>query len=111
MKSYANLVTAIIEKYRHYGAFFHHLNPMSRDDLWTTCGNFIFNSFPEIEPCVDRKISSRYSQKQMEVFIVTGFWGFLLTGLHDGQKLNQMETEAQALMKDLINSDIFADVK
>ena len=111
VRSYMNLVTSIIEKYRRYGSFFQHINPMSRDDLWTTYGSFILNNFPEIETGMGRRINPAYSEKQLNVFLVTGFWGYLLTGIHDGRNLDELEKETQNVMKDLINSNLFVGTK
>lgn len=107
LKSYENMLKTAIEKYRKNASFFMQMNPFEANDLWTTYGTFVFKKFSNFEKEYNNKLVPKYPIRQFTIFMITGFWGYLLSGVHDGRDLDQMEKEVLEIMENMINSPLF----
>lgn len=107
LRSYHNLVQAVIEKYDKHMDFFKHMKPIESQELWSTYYNFALKHLEEFKDTYNDRIAMRYPSKQICVSLLLGFWGFLMTGYSEGADPRQLERDAMHLIDDMIESGVY----
>lgn len=111
LKSYHNLVQAVIEKYDRHFDFFKHMKPIESQELWITYYKFALKHLEEFKDTYSDRIRMKYPSKQICVSLLLGFWGFLMTGYSERLPAKELEENAMHLIDDIIDSDVYFEKK
>jgi len=107
VKSYQNLLDAILDMYYGHFDFFQHTKPQESPDLMFSYYWYVIQSVESFEIKYADQLKPKYPIKQVSAFLATGMWGFAHMGDVTHQSQDKVRSDAKALLGNLLEGEIF----